>query len=41
MEEILELVLTILLAPFEPAYDKLKWKIQQIPNKNLKFLYRY
>lgn len=36
MEDILELILSILFIPFESKYDNLKIKINRIPNKALK-----
>ena len=36
MEDILELILSILFMPFESKYDNLKIKINKIPNKALK-----
>ena len=38
MEDILELILSILFMPFESKYDNLKIKINKIPNKVLRFL---
>ena len=38
MEDILELVLTIVLTPFEGPYNNLKYKIEKIDNKLLRFL---
>ena len=36
MEDILELILSILFMPFESKYDNLKNKINKIPSKALK-----
>ena len=36
MEDILELILSILFMPFESKYDNLKIKINKIPSKALK-----
>lgn len=36
MEDILELILSILFMPFEDKYDNLRYRINQIPNKALK-----
>ena len=36
MEDILELILSILFMPFESKYDNLKNKINKIPSKTLK-----
>lgn len=36
MEDILELVLSILFMPFEDKYDNLLYRINRIPNKALK-----
>ena len=36
MEDILELILSILFMPFESKYDNLKNKIDKIPSKALK-----
>lgn len=38
MEDILELILSILFMPFESKYDNLKLRINKIPNKVLRFL---
>ena len=38
MEDILELILSILFMPFESKYDNLKLKINKIPNNALRFL---
>ena len=38
MEDILELILSILFMPFESKYDNLKIKINRIHNKSLRFL---
>ena len=38
MEDILELILSILFMPFESKYDNLKNKIDKIPSKALKIL---
>ena len=40
MEDILELILSILFMPFESKYDNLKIKINKIPNKVLRFLFK-
>ena len=36
MEDILELILSILFMPFESKYDNIKIKINKIPSKALK-----
>ena len=36
MEDILELILSILFMPFESKYDNLKNKINKVPSKALK-----
>lgn len=36
MEDILELILSILFMPFKSKYDNLKIKMDRIPNKTLK-----
>lgn len=38
MEDILELILSILFMPFEPKFDTLKDKINMMQNKPLRFL---
>ena len=38
MEDILELILSILFMPFESKYDNLKYKINNISHKPLRFL---
>ncbi len=38
MEDILELILSILFIPFESKYDNLKNRINRIPSKALKIL---
>ncbi len=38
MEDILELILSILFMPFESKYDNLKLKINKISNKALRFI---
>ena len=38
MEDILELILSILFMPFESKYDNLEIKINRIHNKALRFL---
>ena len=36
MEDIIELILSIMFLPFESKYEKLKMKINTLPNKALK-----
>lgn len=38
MEDILELILSILFKPFESKYEHLKTKINHIPSKGLKII---
>ena len=40
MENILELILSILFIPFEDKYDSLFYKIKKIPNKFVRIVLR-
>lgn len=41
MEDILELILSILFMPFESQYEKIKYKINTLPNKALKIFLKF
>lgn len=40
MEDILELILSILFLPFKSKYENLKNKIKKVPNKKLKIFFK-